>query len=116
WAFGALLEEEGVRPGTRVALQSENRPEWGLAWLAILAVGAVAVPLDAQLGSDEVGEILAAAGATHLVTSARLRGPGEAARAARLPALRLVSLDPAPGLPTWDQAQQRFAGALPPPP
>src|SRR5262245_16630296 len=48
-AFTALLEREGVKPGDRVGLQGENRPEWGLAYLAILETGAVVVPLDAQL-------------------------------------------------------------------
>src|SRR6185436_19958619 len=47
-AFAELLEREGVRPGARVALQADNRPEWGLAYLAILATGAIVVPLDAQ--------------------------------------------------------------------
>src|SRR6266571_2611170 len=46
-AFAVLLEREGVRPGARVALQSDNRPEWGLAYLSVLATGAVIVPLDA---------------------------------------------------------------------
>ncbi|MBI1799832.1 MAG: AMP-binding protein, partial [Candidatus Eisenbacteria bacterium] len=40
-AFAAALEAQGVRPGDRVALQSENRPEWGIAYLAILQTGAV---------------------------------------------------------------------------
>src|SRR5262245_63313771 len=63
-AFAALLEREGVRPGARVGLQSDNRPEWGLAYLAVLAAGAVVVPLDAQLGEPELGELLATAEAT----------------------------------------------------
>src|ERR1051326_9045858 len=70
-AYAALLEREGVRPGARVALQSDNRPEWGLAYLAVLATGAVVVPLDAQLKDLEVGEILAFAEATHAVGDAR---------------------------------------------
>src|SRR5690348_4018088 len=70
-AFAALLEHEGVHPGARVALQSENRPEWGLAYLAVLSTGAVVVPLDAQLKEREVGEILAAAEATHAIGDAR---------------------------------------------
>jgi long-chain acyl-CoA synthetase len=119
WAFAALLEREGVRPRQRVGLQGENRPEWGLAYLATLAAGAVAVPLDAQLGPDEVGEILAAAGATHLVTTERLRAVGERVRGARLPGLRMLSLDRSPGpgpLPAWDDAQRAFADAGPPAP
>jgi long-chain acyl-CoA synthetase len=38
------LRELGVRPGDRVALVSENRPEWLIADLAIMAAGAITVP------------------------------------------------------------------------
>ena len=107
-AFTALLEREGVKPGDRVGLQSENRPEWGLAYLAILEAGAIVVPLDAQLKQQEVGEILATAGATHVVVSARQYALADAVRAARLPALRIIGLDPVAGLPTWDDAQRLF--------
>ena len=34
----------GIRPGDRVALVSENRPEWLISDLAIMAAGAVTVP------------------------------------------------------------------------
>src|SRR5580765_5785770 len=112
-AFAALLEHEGVRPGARVALQSDNRPEWGLAYLAIMAAGAVVVPLDAQHKDLEVGEILAFAEATHAVCDARHLPVLHAARLARRPGLRFVSLDPEPGLPHWDLAQQEFAEAPP---
>lgn len=112
-AFAALLVREGVRPGDRVGLQSENRPEWGLAYMAILEAGAVVVPLDAALKEQEVGEILATAGADWAVTSARQHPVLAAARAARLPSLRLVGLDPLEGLPGWDEAQATFAGAGP---
>jgi long-chain acyl-CoA synthetase len=116
WAFAALLEHEGVRPGARVALQSDNRPEWGLAYLAVLAAGAVVVPLDAQHKDLEVGEILAFAEATHAVCDAHHLPVLHAARLARRPGLRLVTLDPEPGLPHWDLAQQEYAEAPPPMP
>ena len=112
-AFAALLEREGVRPGARVALQSDNRPEWGLAYLAVLAAGAVIVPLDALLKAQEVGEILAAAEATHAIGDARHLPMLAAAKAARLPVLRLLSLDADAGLPHWDQAQREHAAAPP---
>ena len=38
------LAAVGVRPGDRVMLVSENRPEWCLSDLAIMAAGAVTVP------------------------------------------------------------------------
>lgn len=107
-AFTAMLEREGVQPGDRVGLQSENRPEWGLAYLAILEAGGVVVPLDAQLKAQEVGEILATAGARFVVTSARLMSVADAVRSSRLADLRVLSLDPAEGLPTWDEAQRLF--------
>ncbi len=107
-AFTALLEAEGVRPGDRVGLQSENRPEWGLAYLAILEAGAVVVPLDSQLKVQEVGEILATAGATRCVVSARQHPLLEQVRGMRLPGLALIALDPIAALPSWDQAQARF--------
>jgi long-chain acyl-CoA synthetase len=113
-AFAALLEHEGVRPGARVALQSDNRPEWGLAYLAVMAAGAVVVPLDAQHKDLEVGEILAFAEVTHAVCDARHLPVLQAARLARRPGLRFVSLDPEPGLPHWDLAQREYASASAP--
>jgi long-chain acyl-CoA synthetase len=112
-AMTALLEREGVKPGDRVALQSENRPEWGLAYLAVLEAGAVVVPLDAQLKAQEVGEILVTSGAGHAIVSARQRGVLEDVRRARVPGLRLLSLDPAEDLPSWEEAQRLFPSERP---
>ena len=39
------LKDFGIKPGDRVAILSENRPEWVLADLAIMTAGAIAVPL-----------------------------------------------------------------------
>lgn len=112
-AFSALLEREGVRPGARVGLQADNRPEWGLAYLAILATGAVVVPLDALLKDQEVGEILAASEASHAIGDARHLPLLQAAKAARRPGLTLLSLDADQGLPHWEQAQREHAAAPP---
>ncbi|WP_084462804.1 AMP-dependent synthetase/ligase [Oceanibaculum pacificum] len=38
------LKAQGVGPGDRVVIVSENRPEWAIADLAIIACGAVTVP------------------------------------------------------------------------
>src|ERR1044072_3646180 len=43
-ALAAGLRANGVMPGDRVMLVSENRPEFCIADLAIMAVGAVTVP------------------------------------------------------------------------
>ena len=47
----AQLKSLGIQKGDKVAILSENRPEWGISYLAITAMGAVAVPLDA-LGTE----------------------------------------------------------------
>ena len=39
-----LLTQQGVQPGDRVLLIAENRPEWAIADLAIMATGAIVVP------------------------------------------------------------------------
>ncbi|HEY1125191.1 MAG TPA: long-chain fatty acid--CoA ligase [Sphingobium sp.] len=43
-ALAAALRAHGVKPGDRVMLVSENRPEFCIADLAIMAAGAVTVP------------------------------------------------------------------------
>jgi long-chain acyl-CoA synthetase len=110
-AFRAALEAAGVRPGDRVGLQSENRPEYGIAWMAVLAAGAVVVPLDALLQKQECGEILATAGAGHCIVSRRQHPVIDAVRAERLPGLVLIGLDPIEGLAHWDEALRRHADA-----
>ena len=112
-AFAALLAREGVRPGDRVGLLAENRPEWGLAYLAVLGAGAVVVPLDAQHRAAEVGEILATAGAHAAIAGGRHLPVLAQVREARLPGLRLFALDGADG--AWAEAQRAFADAPPPP-
>ena len=44
----AVLAEAGLEPGQRVIVWAVNRPEWGLALLALAHAGAVAVPLDVR--------------------------------------------------------------------
>lgn len=53
-ALGAL----GVKPGDRVALMMENRPEWMAAYLGISSCGVTVVPVDSHLHAHEVSHIL----------------------------------------------------------
>lgn len=52
------LMDLGVGPGDRVALLSENRPEWAMADLGILTAGAVTVPIYTSLTTEEIRHIL----------------------------------------------------------
>jgi long-chain acyl-CoA synthetase len=58
----ALLESWGVKRGDRVALVSENRWEWAVVDFAVLAIGAVDVPLYQTLTPEQMGYILRDAG------------------------------------------------------
>ncbi|HVN67810.1 MAG TPA: AMP-binding protein, partial [Candidatus Sulfotelmatobacter sp.] len=65
------LSELGVGVGDRVALLSENRPEWPIAYLAIAGMGAVVVPLDAMMKPDETRPLLDDAEPKAFVLSAK---------------------------------------------
>jgi long-chain acyl-CoA synthetase len=62
-ALAAALVEQGVRPGERVALLSATRAEWMEVDLAILAIGAVTIPVYHSVLPDECGYILSNSGA-----------------------------------------------------
>jgi long-chain acyl-CoA synthetase len=47
------LHAWGVRPGDRIAILSENRPEWPIADFACLLLGAVTVPLYTTLTAEQ---------------------------------------------------------------
>ncbi len=61
-ALAAALVRAGLRPGDRVALLSENRPEWIVVYFAATAAGGTAVPLDVQLSDGEIANVLEHAG------------------------------------------------------
>src|SRR5712691_7153886 len=63
------LEDLGIKAGDRVALISENRPDWSIADLAILSVGAVTVPLYTTQAVDQIEFILRDSGARALMIS-----------------------------------------------
>jgi hypothetical protein len=54
-----LRERLGVSTGDRVALVSELRPEWLIADLAALGLGAVSVAVDPRLQGEELADALA---------------------------------------------------------
>ena len=72
-ALSRGLRALGVMPGDRVVLVSENRPEWGIADLAIMSAGALTVPAYTTNTVDDHTHILTDCGAAvAIVSSARL--------------------------------------------
>jgi len=80
----------GLKPGDRVAILSENRPEWVMADFAALCAGAVTVPIYTSLLPDQIRYIIGDAGAKIVVCSdLEMWRKVEAVRSA-LPALERV--------------------------
>jgi long-chain acyl-CoA synthetase len=65
------LAEFGIKPGDRIALLSENRPEWSIADLAILSLGAINVPIYTTQAVDQIRYILTDSGARAIFVSNR---------------------------------------------
>lgn len=73
------LSARGVRPGDRVALLSQNRWEWIVAYHGALRCGAVVNPLNVMLTGAELDYILGDSGAKVLLASGeRLQAVGAA--------------------------------------
>jgi long-chain acyl-CoA synthetase len=56
--IAALLGLLGIAKGDRVAIISENRPEWGLAYFGIARTGAIAVPIMTDFLPEQIATIL----------------------------------------------------------
>ena len=54
----SALDAWGIRKGDRIAILSENRPEWPIADLASLLLGAVTVPLYTTLTPEQTAFVL----------------------------------------------------------
>jgi long-chain acyl-CoA synthetase len=72
-AMAGYLHKKGIRPGDRVAILSENRPEWVITDLATQFLGAVNVSLYTSLPASQVGFILADSGAKVFITSTSIQ-------------------------------------------
>ncbi|HWZ86836.1 MAG TPA: long-chain fatty acid--CoA ligase [Thermoanaerobaculia bacterium] len=68
-ALSLGLNGLGIQPGDRVAILSENRPEWAMADFAILCAGAWSVPIYPTLPAGQVAPLLADCGAKAIFVS-----------------------------------------------
>lgn len=63
------LMRAGVKPGDRVGIVMENRPEWAVIDYAILSIGAVTVPLYCSYRPQDMAYVLDDCGASIVFTS-----------------------------------------------
>lgn len=53
-----FLRSKGISKGDKVAILSENQPNWGISYFATVSVGAIAVPIMTEFHSTQVHHIL----------------------------------------------------------
>jgi long-chain acyl-CoA synthetase len=82
------LVDLGVRPGDRVAILSENRPEWAIADYACLTAGLTDVPVYPTLPAEQIPYILNDAGVVAIFVSTALQAAKVAEIRASVPTLR----------------------------
>lgn len=63
WDLATAFVSLGVQAGDRVAIASANRPEWNLVDMAVIAAGAVSVPLYPTSTSSQMSYVLGHSGA-----------------------------------------------------
>ncbi|HEX8452634.1 MAG TPA: long-chain fatty acid--CoA ligase [Longimicrobium sp.] len=108
--LAAALELAGVGPGDRVALLSENRPEWAITDFAVTGMGAIDVPIYPTLPAAQIAYILRDCGARAIMVSTRAQLAKIQGIRSGLPDLRLVVAfdDPAetPDVRRWEEVQE----------
>lgn len=95
-AFAGALSGWGIGKGDRVALLAENRWEWAVTDFAVMALGAVDVPLYPSLTAQQVATILADCGARIVVVSSAQQYEKVAALRHTTQIERIVIMDHAP--------------------
>ena len=116
-ALSLGLNALGVQPGDRVAILSENRPEWAMTDYAVVCGGALTVPIYPTLPAEPILQILNDSGARVAVVSSsdqleKLRSIRD-----RCPALEHVlaidaEVPPEPGHDSWMRTVDRGRGNL----
>ena len=93
------LSSLAVRRGDRVALLSENRPEWAIADYACLTAGMTDVPIYPTLPSEQIAYILKDSGAAAIFVSNKEQAEKIRQIRGQLTALKtVISFDELPGL------------------
>ncbi|HLW71827.1 MAG TPA: long-chain fatty acid--CoA ligase [Candidatus Binataceae bacterium] len=125
----AGLARLGLKPGDRVAILSENSPEWVIVDQALLGLGAVVVPLYTTSGAEETRHVITDSGARlvavngdHLIEKLRDVGVPPAVEAlvamhpsavtrdgGRLPLLTLTQLSDFPPQPALEGRRDDLA-------
>lgn len=68
----SILKSKGVVKGDRVAILSQNMPQWGIAYLAITSMGAIVVPILTDFHTNEIIHIIKHSGSKLVFVSSNM--------------------------------------------
>jgi long-chain acyl-CoA synthetase len=105
------LSSLGVRRGDRVAILSENRPEWAIADFACLTAGLTDVPIYPTLPPDQIAYILKDSASVAIFVSNKVQAEKIREIRSQLPALKtVIGFDEIPGLANMSLAELEKRG------
>jgi long-chain acyl-CoA synthetase len=93
------LEHWGIRKGDRVAILSENRPEWTITDFAVLSLGAVTVPIYATQTAEQTSYILNDSGTRVIAVSTKYQLEKITGIQRQTPVERILVMDPVENAP-----------------
>lgn len=112
-ALAQTLHQLGISSGDRVVLVSESRPEWAIADIAIMAIGAVTVPTYITNTAGDHQHILSDSGAKAVIVStAKLAAPLFAAIMHTPGVETVITIDPVDALPGFKPKLMMWSDAL----
>ena len=107
-ALALALQSWGIGRGDRVAILSENRWEWSVADFAVLALGAVDVPIYPTLTAEQIGALMRDSGARLIVVSTHSQYRKIASILPETAIERVVMMD----APVAGEKAESFAGLI----
>lgn len=110
-ALGTYLIDNGF-VGKHIAILSESRPEWLVAYMATLCVGSVAVPLDKELVDDQIGKFINFADADIVFYSESFRDKIRAIKSDLVDVAELICFDAPEEGSTEDSWEKNFVDII----
>ena len=87
---GGQLRKIGIRKGAKVAILSNNMPNWGIAFFAVSAVGGIVVPILPDFHPSEIRNILKHADVEAIFVSDSLAGK---LNRSEFPQMKIIRID-----------------------
>ena len=106
-----FLASEGIKPGDRVMLVSNNAPEWGMSYFGVLKAGATCIPCDPESSTSEILNFARAGNAAGIICSEKVleENPVLRERLAEQGLTRVWTYEDVFALPAEETEDQRIA-------